>query len=440
MNHLELAQAIASIEGSNVLVRCNPEILDFTDPKGQFELILSGQGGVEVSLLLTEDTLAAILGMLSISLFESDKKIIAWNWKSFASFTLGNTGKLLKVKASIIDLKVLESYCGIRNAAPKTLGEAMNRLKFLITGGLWREVEPIYKNVHLPLLTTVLPHLEAIGVLDLERQNKVHACYEIDGQQNGRLKCTESFKRGFVPHAMTPALRDNLKPLDFEQLFMSFDFRGMEVFVLAHLSKDEALMDLCKQKDIYVGLYEKLTGKVSENKEDRDFAKKAFLPVIYGMSAYALSQGCGVAIDVAEMVVERISSLFPAAFAFVSQYESQVKEHGYAKDVFGKRRSGFKEGKEYLARNFAIQSPAATICAEKLIDLHFALHGKADIAYTIHDGYVVYATKDNWKQIYKLCTEILTAESQLCPGLRMKVSCRAGRNLNDLKPIGRKEH
>lgn len=440
MNHSELAEAIAAIEGTNVLVRCNPEILDFTNKEAQSELILSGQGGREVNLLLTEETLPAILGMLSISLFDQDKKIIAWNWKALASYVLGKTGKLLKVKASILDLKVLESYCGIKNAAPKTLGEALNRLKFLITGGLWREVEPIYKNIHLPLLTTVLPHLEAIGVLDLERQNKIHACYEIDGQQNGRLKCTESFQRGFVPHAMTPALREQLKPLDFEQLFMSFDFRGMEVFVLAQLSQDENLLDLCKQKDIYVSLYERLTGKTSDKKEDRDFAKKAFLPVIYGMSAYALSQGCGVAIDVAEMVVERIGSLFPAAFAFVSKYESQVKEHGYAKDVFGKRRNGFKEGKEYLARNFAIQSPAATICAEKLIDLHFALHGKADIAYTIHDGYVVYATKENWKQIYKICTEVLTAESTLCPGLRMKVSCRAGRNLNDLKPVGRKEH
>jgi hypothetical protein len=440
MNHAELAQAISSIEGSNILVRCNPEILDFTNKDAQNELILSGQGGREVNFLLNDETLPAILGMLVASLFEADNKIIAWNWKSFASYVLGKTGKLLKVKASIIDLKVLESYVGIKNVAPKTLGEAMQRLKFLITGGLWREVESIYKNIHLPLSTSVLTHLEAIGILDTERGFKAHACYEIDGQQNGRLKCTEAFKRGFVPHAMTPALRESLKPLTFEQIFMSFDFRGMEVFVLAHLSKDENLLDLCKQKDIYTALYEKLTGKVSDRKEDRDFAKKAFLPVIYGMSAYALSQGCGVAIDVAEMVVERIGSLFPAAFAFVSQYESQVKQHGYAKDVFGKRRGGFKEGKEYLARNFAVQSPAATICAEKLIDLHFALHGKADIAYTIHDGYVVYATKDNWKQIYKICTDILTAESILCPGLRMKVSCRAGRNLNDLKPIGRKEH
>jgi hypothetical protein len=63
------------------------------------------------------------------------------------------------------------------------------------------------------------------------------------------------------------------------------------------------------------------------------------------------------------------------------------------------------------------------------------LKDKAEIAYTVHDGYVVYATKENWKQVYKKCMDALTSESELCPGLKLKVSCKGGRNLNDLKVI-----
>lgn len=439
MNYTELASVLTRLEGGSVFITCKPEILDFTDKNANHELLIIGSDGLQVSLLLKDDTLPMVASMLAISIFSKGSKILTWNWKSLASFIRAKTGKLYSVEGSIIDLKVLESYSGVRAQAPTTLPEALQRLKKLLGGGFWKEAEPIYKNIHLPLLTAVLPSLEAIGAVDTERGCRVHACYEIDGQQNGRLLCTNAFQNGFVPHAMTPATREVLKPRDPDQLFMSFDFRGMEVFTLAHISKDEQLLEACHQPDIYIALFEKLARKQASCKEDREFAKKCFLPVIYGMSAYTLAQRCGVAIDIAEMVVERISSLFPAALAYVAACETQVREKGFAKDCFGKCRTTFEPGKEYQGRNFAVQSPGSTLCLEKLIDLHVALKSEADIAYTVHDGYVVYATKENWKQIYSICTKTLTAESRLCPGLRMKVSCRAGRNLNDLKPLGRKE-
>jgi DNA polymerase I-like protein with 3'-5' exonuclease and polymerase domains len=153
-----------------------------------------------------------------------------------------------------------------------------------------------------------------------------------------------------------------------------------------------------------------------------------------------LSQRCGFVIDVAEQVVERISSSFSASCSFVAKYENDLKKNGFVQDVFGKRRYNFEQGKEYLAKNFSIQSPAATICLEKLINLYFVLKDKAKIAYTVHDGYAVYVNKNNWKQIYKNCMEILTSESNLCAGLHLKVSCRGGRNLNDLKSISQGEN
>lgn len=439
MNYNDLAEALNQFEGNSVLVTCRPEILDFTDKNASNELIISGKEGHEIILVLKDETLPIISSMLSISIFSKGWKILTWNWKALSTYIRFKTGKSYEVNGAIIDFKVLENYSGLKTVAPKNLAEALQRLKNLIKNDYWRQSEPIYKNIHLPLLTTVLPHLESIGILDVEIQAKVHACYDIEGQQNGRLLCTKAFDKGYVPHAMGDQIKAVLKPLRQDQLFMSFDFKGMEVAVLAHLSKDVGLSEMYVKSDVYSALYEKLTGQKSQGLQDRDFAKKCFLPTIYGQSARALSQRCGVAIDLAELVVERISSSFRASLVFVTQCESMVREHGFAQDVFGRRRANFDAGKEYLARNFAVQSPAATLCLEKLIDLHVALYKKADIAYTVHDGYVVYAKKDNWKQIYSICHKVLTAESRLSPGLCMKVTCRAGRNLNDLKPIGHKE-
>ena len=209
--------------------------------------------------------------------------------------------------------------------------------------------------------------------------------------------------------------------------------------MLGWMSQDLLLLDLCKSPDVYSALYEKIFDKKIESKNDRELAKKIFLPVIYGARAYSISQRCGIAIDVAEKIIEKIDILFPVALAFVEGYQKQLQEHGYAKDIFGKRRTKFEEGKEYSVRNFAIQSPAAVVCLEKLTHLYFALKDKTDIAYTVHDGYAVYATKENWKTIYKIGHDVLSGDSEFCPGLRLRVTCRAGRNLNNLKSLGRKE-
>ena len=438
MNYSDLAALLSQSEKKNIYLRFSPDVFDFTDRDAAQEIHFFIQGNLNFSLLLTDQNLPIVISMLKLSIFSKDNKFITWDWKSFVTYVVAKTGKPLHIDAAVIDLKVLELYAGQKNKSPDSLSEAMLRVKHLISSGIWKEVDAVYKNIHLPLMTTVLPHLETSGILDTLAGAKVFAHYELNGQENGRLLCFNAFKNGFVPHAMKPETRESLKPRNYDELFLNFDFKGMEVFVLAWLSKDPLLQELCASDDVYTGLYSHLFGVVPNNKNDRELVKKSFLPVIYGQSAYSLSQRSGIAIDLAEKVVERISSLFSTAFSFVLSYQEQLKQNGFVKDIFGKRRYNFESGKEYLVRNFCIQAPAATICLEKLIHLYFALKDKTDLAYTVHDGYFVYANKKNWQEIFKIGTEILTSESDLCPGLRLKIACRGGRNLNNLKPLARK--
>ena len=436
MDFSALTKILSGLKGQNIFVKFQPEVLDFTDKTILNDVLIYAEKQ-EFKVALTDESLPVVLSILKLSIFNKDFKIITWNWKNFVSYVLAKTGKLFPVDGAIVDLKIIESYSGIKLKSPKSLVEALNRIKKLIVEGFWKEIEPIYKTYHLPLMTTVIPKLETVGILDISNQQKLFAYYEIDGQENGRLKCHGAYKNSFVPHAMKPELKENLKPVNHEGVFMSFDFRGQEVFMLAWLSKDPLLMQLCQEKDIYAALYEKLFNKQIIEKNDRDLAKKIFLPVIYGQSAYGLSQRFEIQISLAETIINRINVLFPTALAYIEGFQKQVQELGYAKDFFGKRRT-FEEGKEYLARNFAIQSPAAVVCLDKLTRLYFALKEKTDLAFSVHDGYVVYATKENWKSIYKIGEEVLSSESAFCSGLRLRVTCHAGRNLNDLKLLARK--
>lgn len=426
---------LAEHSGSIVFMKFHPEIFDFTDPACAGEIQIYCQDGKSFGVTVSGHDIPVVMSLLKITVFDEGRKLLTWNVKQLFSFVLAKTGVPLAVKASIIDLKILESYNGHRASPPSSFGDAMARLRNLVQGGGYRDAERVYRNVSMPLVTTVLPRIETLGALDVERGAKVHPYYEIDGQENGRLKCHDAYRLGFVPHTMGPAVRSRIKPLGQDEIFMCFDFRGMEVYALAHLSCDRRLSELCRQPDVYAALYEALTGERCSGPTCRDFAKKAFLPVIYGQGAASVAATCGLPAARAESMVRKIRTDFAEANEYVMSHERQLSETGFVRDCLGKVRRSFPQGKDYLARNFAVQAPASVVCLEKLINLHFSLKGVARTAYTVHDGYVLYASKQSWREVFLTASGVLAAESTICPGLRLKVTCRAGRDLNNLRPI-----
>lgn len=439
MDYMKFSEFLGNLETSNYLFLFEPEILDFTE-KEEITLHIYATGGHKFSLEMKHNLdnveLAGILGILVKTIFAKGSRVITWNWKNFVTYILGKGGKPFICDATIIDLKIIESYLGIKNSAPQSIGEALSRMKKVMAEPNYKESSKVYRNIHLPLMTTVLPHLETVGIVDPDSEGRVYAYYEIDGQENGRLLCHRAYSKGYIPHNLTEEKKAKLKPLP-DHLFMYFDFNSMEVFMLAWLTKDPLLNELCEKDDVYFALYEKIIGEQTNLKEARDKCKKFFLPVIYGMSAHTLADRIKIAEATAETIVKRIHELFPTALAWVQAYQDQVKERGYADDIFGKRR--YFDGKEYRGRNFSVQSPASIVCLEKLIQLYHALVPLTKLAYHVHDGYMVYTTKEKWREVYTKAIAALSSESQMCPGLKLRVSAKAGKNLNELKNIIKKE-
>ena len=434
MNVEQFTEVLADIRrsGPHVFLRFEPEVLDFTDHDAEPILHLYGAGGYQHHIKLDDD-LPLILGILQISVLAENTRVICWNWKNFLSYILARTGKPYQVAGAIVDLKVMEAYLGEYQKAPETLPEALRRLKKLVMTGEWDVIQKAYKAVYLPLITSVVPHLETTGILDTEKGELLYPYYEICGQENGRFLCSRAYQMGFVPHSIGPQQREIYRPRRLDELFMYFDFKSNEVEVLYWLTKDEGLRELLDRPgDFYANLYTAVVGKPCETREQRNIGKKIFLPVIYGQQSYSLSKEIKVAEPTAEKIISRITKLFPTAFAWIDKQIEQAESDGYASDQFGKRRYF---DKKYKIRNFAVQAPAALACFEKLVDLYRAVSGKTDLAYHIHDGYVVYARKDNWREIFQLSQDALTSESKLFPGLALRVTCHAGRNLNELKTI-----
>lgn len=422
-----LSQGILSVLNSSdtVFLCIEPETIDFTKNEAFLLKIFGKKGVVEVQL--NSNNLVSAIGIFKETLFCSGIKCIFWGAKNFFSTVLRYTKKTLVPECNLIDLKVIEYYLGIRQDVPKSYLEATFRARVIFDKqNQWKSV---YKKIHLPLIWDVLPSVENTGIVDSQQRKLLRAYYEIEGTVNGRLKCHLAFKDGFNPHTIGPEQREIFLPYGEDANFMCFDFKFMEVTVLQWLSGDENLKKILDSgKDFYKVIFKLLSGVDCENDKYRNFAKKVFLPVVFGMTVKGMMEATKISEIKAQKILDTLNKYFPSAMSFVQRHQHETEISDYLGRV---RRFEFNSCTK--ARNFVIQSPSATICCEKLIALRKTLHKvNVPIGFYVHDGYTLYVKKDKINYIKKLTKDVLEKPSELMPGLMLKTKCKIGPTLNSL--------
>lgn len=427
----EACNHIADILKNNkaVVVSCDPEDVDFINSQN-FKLIISGLNKT-VKLNLEPTSLLTVMGILAVSIFAQNINVIGWNIKPLFTYVLYHTKKAFVPDANIWDLKLLESYLDIHQDCPTDLLNGMQRFKLVASSSSWAKLAETYGKVYYPLISKVLPAIEATGLVD-EKDKKIrHPWYEVEGQKNGRLLCKEPFNYSYNPHVMKAEDRMKLVSRFQGENFLYFDYEHMEVSVLQWLCQDQQLGEILKKDDVYATIYERVTGE-----RNRDLGKKLFLPIIYGESANTLAQVWGIDTIQANNIVHKLKSLFPTTFAWIDSQQRHA-EQGVLEDFF-KRKRIFKDN-FYKARNFVVQSPASLICLEKLVVLHERLRNYGRVAFHCHDGYAVSFGNKDFKDVYKASVESLEGESSFCPGLKLTVNVKGGRHLSELIQIHKKK-
>jgi len=258
--------------------------------------------------------------------------------------------------------------------------------------------------------------------------------YEIEGQVNGRLNCLKKFKRGYLPHNLSPEQKQNLKPRGEGMIFFSADYRHCEVTVLQWLSKDEVLKGIIESgEDLHSEIYRIITQTNCDTPNKRKISKGMFLPVMYGLSGRGLANALSIPENMAFEIIDRIHRCFGTASQWMQQQQDRAKEKGFTTDYLGRPRR-YGENEYYKARNFAVQGVAASVCAEKAIQLHNDLEEtNGRICFTIHDGYDIVCPVREAKDMPKIIKGALESESKLCPGLKMGVEICYGKTLDQMK-------
>lgn len=402
-----------------------PEVLDFTDKNFSFNITIFSSNNDKFSFDINSSlkNLPEIICILKNSVFKKDNTVVFWNVKNFYSWFRFVFKKEFCLDCKIWDLKLIESFNGLHNNIPVDFMEAINRFRKIFNSNNWDNTRYVFDKIYFPL-ANVVSKIENNVIIDSVLKRSVHAYYEILGQENGRLLSYAGYKNSFLPHTLSPDKKEILLKRSEEEIFLSFDFQAMEVFVLAWLTKDKNLLKIINSPgDIYTEIIKLISNSVTS----RDICKKIFLPVVYGQSAASLSKSLDIDVALAEFYFIKLRNVFPDVFYWIDNQQKIAEKQGFLSDAFGKIR--FFKDAFYKAKNFSIQSPAALICLEKLIKLSFV----SDVVYNIHDGYVVYSEIKNIKKTINNCIDVLCSESEIAKGLKLKVSCYGGKKLNEMK-------
>lgn len=421
---LELDQLIQA--GPTIFIKLEPEVVDFTR-NASFDLVCLSKAN-EFRIQIDNENVIEVISLVKTALFEDNKiNIISWNLKNLFTYVLVSTGGDLEFECKILDLKLAECFVGIRERCPANFSEVVVRLKRLFADSSWVKAKAIHQKVYLPLLSRVIPEIEAEGVFDANKRQILFPYYEIEGQTGGRLSTQMAYNNCFNPHSLSDEDKAKLYPKGNDLSFLSFDYHFHEVCVLAWLSKDAVLIKLVSEEgDFYRKLYTELCGGECDTDDKRSFCKDyLFLPVIYGQSAKTLAERVNVEVEAAENLIYRLKNTFKTLFAWIENYAA---ENGVYVDYIGRKRL-FAEGEEYKYRNFIIQSPGAIFCLEKLVCLHNDLKEYGKIVAHIHDGYVVRSHNKHVEAVRLICLKALESESVLFPGLKLRTNCKISKTL-----------
>lgn len=203
-------------------------------------------------------------------------------------------------------------------------------------------------------------------------------------------------------------------------VFLDADYSQIELRILAHMSQDERLIEAySKGEDIHrmtAAAVFKLPIEDVTNRH-RSNAKAVNFGIIYGISAFGLSNDIDISMKEARSFIDRYFETFPNIKTFLDGLVSEAKEKGYAETLFYRRRyipelksSNFMSRAfgERIAMNAPIQGTAADIIKKAMIQVHRRLKKeglKARLVLQVHDELLVESPIDEAERVRMILKE-----------------------------------
>ncbi|MES2737708.1 MAG: DNA polymerase I [Verrucomicrobiota bacterium] len=183
-------------------------------------------------------------------------------------------------------------------------------------------------------------------------------------------------------------------------VLLSADYSQVELRVMAALSEDAAMIEAFQNgHDIHQATAARVYGVTLDGvlPEMRRTAKMVNFGIIYGISAFGLSQRLGIPRGEAATIIENYFKQFPGIHQYMEQIVKDARRYGYVETITGRRRvirdiasgnASVRGGAERMAMNTPIQGTAADMIKLAMINVNKAIEQaglKTRMLLQVHD-------------------------------------------------------
>lgn len=258
-------------------------------------------------------------------------------------------------------------------------------------------------------------YVDALPALVNPRTQRIHTTFNQTVAATGRLSSTNPNLQNIpIRTENGRKVRKAFIPRSEEYVLLSADYSQIELRLVAAISKDAAMLEAFNNDlDIHLATAAKVYNVPLEEvtKDMRSNAKMVNFGIIYGISAFGLSQRSSLSRTEAKEIIDNYFKTYPGIKQYMDDAVQLAKEKGYAETMKGRRRRlpdinsknptvrGFAERN---AINTPIQGTAADMIKIAMNRIHteFAKHNfKSRMTLQVHDELVFDAHKDEVETI-----------------------------------------
>ncbi len=307
-----------------------------------------------------------------------------------------------------------------------------------------------------PVVADVLDYRERVKIkstyldtlpLQVQGDGRVHTTYNQTVTATGRLSSSDPNLQNIpVRSELGRMVRTAFVPADADSVILSCDYSQIELRLLAHLSEDPGLIDaFTNGEDFHAETAARVFGiDPSEvTPEQRSRAKAVNFGIVYGQTAWGLSQSLKISSAEAQDMIDRYYRTYPRVRGYLDEQVDFAREHGWVATMFGRKRHvpdihsrvpNVKQFAERTAMNHPMQGSAADIIKLAMARVQARLFEegfRARMIVQVHDELDFDCPKDEVEDL----SALVRREMQGVVDLRVPliVSCATGENWAEAK-------
>ena len=271
-------------------------------------------------------------------------------------------------------------------------------------------------------------YIDALPPLVNERTGRIHPSFHQLGAATGRLSASNPNVQNIPIRGSEGArIREAFIPAD-GRVLVSADYSQVELRIVAHYSGDTSLIEAFRDgDDIHRRTAAEVAGIRQEEVTDdqRARAKAVNFGIIYGSSAFGLSQQLGIAAGEAQETIDAYFTRYEGVRRFLDETTAQAKEDGFVRTWMGRRRyfpdlgsrnRMLRQAAERMATNTVIQGTAADLIKKAMVDVDRGLVERglaATMILQVHDELVFETSEAEREALSALVREKMEGVAEL---------------------------